>query len=108
MMLLERRVVTALLSTEDDAQRRAVVEFADGSLAAMPEILRFGLSAITVLLTAWTALGRLVGRDRSDAEVLAWVQDHPVGLVRQWVRALRSLVLFAELETTPIATGATR
>ena len=29
---------------------------------------------------------------------LAWIEDHPIGLVRQWARAIRSLVLFAENE----------
>lgn len=107
MLRFERRVVTALLSIDDTAQSRAVVAFADGALGAMPEILRFGITAISVFLTAWSAGRRLAGRDRTDAELLAWVQDHPIGLVRQWVRALRSLVLFAEQETMPTSVPAT-
>jgi len=35
---------------------------------------------------------------RPDPQLLEWLEGHRVGLVRQWARALRSLVLFAEQE----------
>lgn len=98
MLSYERRVVTAMITTDDARIREQVVAFAGGSLGAMPELLRFGISAITVALTAWTTLLGLVGRRRSDAETLSWLETHPIGLVRQWARALRSLVLFSEQE----------
>lgn len=106
MLPFERRVVTALLTTDDAAQGQAVVDFADGSLGAMPEILRFGIAAISVALTVLVGGRRLVGRDPSDAELVEWLQSHRLGLVRQWVRALRSLVLFAENEAMPAAEAA--
>ncbi len=98
MWSFERRVVTAMITTEDRKIRADVVSFAGGSLGAMPEFLRFGIGAITVGLATWDRGRRLVGAGRTDAEILAWLERHPVGLVRQWARALRSLVLFSEQE----------
>ncbi|MCU1497817.1 MAG: hypothetical protein JWM47_1770 [Acidimicrobiales bacterium] len=98
MFSYERQVATAMLTTPDRTQRDEVVVFVGEALAAMPEFLRMGISLITVGLTAWSGLRRLVGAARSGPDELAWLKNHPVGLVRQWVRALQSLVLFAENE----------
>ena len=98
MLSFERRIVTAMISTDDPRIRAEVVSFVDEALAAMPEFLRAGITAITIGATTWDGARRLTGRARSDAATLAWLEDHPIGLVRQWVRALRSLVLFAENE----------
>lgn len=99
MLTFERRVATALLRATDPVQRERVLRYVDGSLAAMPEILRAGLVGLTVVLGPWARVRTLAGAGRSDQELVAWLEGHPVGLVRQWLRALRSLVLFAEEET---------
>lgn len=97
MLAYERWVVDALLGTDDPAIRRAVTEHVAAELAAKPEHLRAGLVGETVLLGVWSRARRR-GRPLAAADELAWLEHHPIGLVRQWVRALRSLVLFAEQE----------
>lgn len=101
----ERRVVTAMITTDDPDIRADVVTFAGRSLGAMPEFMRFGITAITVGLTGWDRVRRLAGVGRSDIQTLSWLERHPVGLVRQWTRALRSLVLFAEQEQLDAVAG---
>lgn len=98
MLSYERTVVDALLSTDDIRIRTEVAEFASSSLANMPPHLRAGIAAISVILGTYDRARRLVGARRSPAAQVAWLDEHPVGLVRQWVRALRSLVLFSEHE----------
>jgi hypothetical protein len=98
MLSYERRVVTAMITTPDPVIRESVVQFVGGSLGAMPEFLRAGITLITVVIGSWSGLRSLVGRTRTPAEELAWLEEHPIGLVRQWARALRSLVLFSEQE----------
>lgn len=97
MLPYERQVVDALIGTDDPARRRAVADHMGATLAAMPEHLRAGFVGETILLTTWSAARRR-GRPRDMAAELAWLESHPIGLVRQWLRALRSLVLFAEQE----------
>ena len=97
MLAYERRVVDALLTSDDPARRRAVAEHTSRALAAMPEVIRLGIAGETVLLSAWSAARRR-GRGFDPAAEVDWLEGHPVGLVRQWERALRSLVLFAEQE----------
>lgn len=87
-----------MITTDDPRIRAEVVSFVGGSLAAMPEFLRAGITAISVGVGSWARARRLVGAGRSDADQLTWLETHPIGLVRQWARALRSLVLFAEQE----------
>jgi hypothetical protein len=98
MLSFERRVVTSMIGTDDPQIRSEVVSFVDGALAAMPEFLRLGITSISIGAGTLDAARRLVGNRRSDDATLAWLEAHPIGLVRQWVRALRSLVLFAENE----------
>lgn len=103
MLSYERRVVTALLTTPDPAEAESTRSYVAGALGAMPEVLRLGISGLSVLLGAWASARALVGRRRSGADEVAWLQHHPIGLVRQWVRALRSLVLFSEQEARELA-----
>ena len=98
MFAFERRVVQAMITTDRTQIRNEVEAFVDTSLAAMPEHLRAGIAGITLLIGSWSAARRLLGLGRSDQATLTWLESHPVGLVRQWARALRSLVLFAEQE----------
>lgn len=103
MLAYERRVVAALLSTDDPGRRRAVEDHVSGALAAMPEIIRLGIAGETVALGAWSTV-RHRGRVWDGQAEVAWLDGHPIGLVRQWLRALRSLVLFAEQEMLSAAT----
>lgn len=99
MLPFERRVVACLTRTSDPALRAAVMDYVDGCLAGMPEHLRAGVAAETLALGAWTRLrgfGR-TGDDALRARLAAW-EDHPVDVIRQYVRLLHSLVLFAETE----------
>lgn len=98
MLSYERTVVAALLTTDDARIRTEVTDFTANSLAAMPPHLRAGIAGISVILGAYDRARRLVGVRRSPAAQVAWLDEHPVGLVRLWVRALRSLVLFSEHE----------
>lgn len=91
MLSFERRVVAALGSSSDDG---GVEAFVDGSLRAMPEILRFGLWGESVALSLFDA-----AFPPSDlAERLAGWEDSRISFLRQYVHAFRSLVLFAENE----------
>lgn len=97
MLRYQRQVVDALIGTDDPARRQAVAAYVAATLAATPELLRIGFAGETVLLTTWSATRRR-GRPIDPADEITWLDAHPIGLVRQWVRALRSLVLLAENE----------
>jgi hypothetical protein len=94
----ERRVVATLVTTPDPRRRAEIEAFVDGTLRSMPEHLRAGVAAESVLLGAWDRLRR---RDGSDAVDLAALDGSRIDVVRQYVRLLRGLVLFAECELAP-------
>lgn len=104
----ERRVVEALMRPDlPESVRRAVVEHVDLSLRAMPEHLRLGVVGESILLGFSERVGR--GFGPADAETLrgrvdAW-RTSRIDLIRQYVRLLGSLVLFAEEEYGEAATG---
>ena len=100
VLRFEREVVDALSTTSDPAQREAVVEWVEGSLAAMPEVLRAGVAAGSLGLGAWAAARRLRG-----PALIAALERSPLPPVRQHLRLLRSLVLFGDLE---LGSGAVR
>ena len=104
MLWLEREVVATLVSpTLADDQRSAVETYVDDSLRSMPEHLRAGVAAESLLFGAWPRLQGALGRyDRRsmDARVERWKASR-FDPVRQYVRLLHSLVLFAEHELTP-------
>ena len=62
MLWLEREVVATLVSPTLDDQKRAEIEtYVDDSLRSMPEHLRVGMAAESILFGAWPrsrALGR--------------------------------------------------
>ncbi len=104
MLWLERRVVDALVQAADDDRREAITEYVEGALQVMPEPIRAGVAAESLVLGAWPALRLAFGKlDQAqlDAQVARWEHSR-VGLIRQYVRALHSLVIFAEQE---LATG---
>jgi hypothetical protein len=94
MLAFERRVVAALTDATAPRDRAAVDEWVGGVLADMPEPLRAGVLAESVLLAAVARLAPDVGGllDRLDRS--------PIGVLRQYPRLFRSLVLFGELELT--------
>jgi len=97
MLPLERRVVADLVQSTDPQLRREVERWVDGTLEEMPEVLRLGVAAESVLFTAWAAMAR-----PTDLHgLLAWLDRSPVSLLRSYPRLFRSLVLFGELELGP-------
>lgn len=103
MLWFEREVVGALTTAADQPTQSAVEAFVDGSLRAMPELIRLGVIAESLLLGAYSRYLAMAGLlDRNDPAALrerldAW-ETNPIGPVRQYVRMFRSLVLFGENE----------
>lgn len=93
MLGYERKVVDALSTTTDPQERAAVIDWVDGSLRAMPEVLRAGVALGSVVLGAWAAVTR-----RDGADLVGALEASPLPPVRQHLRLLRSLVLFGDLE----------
>ena len=105
MLRFEREVVRSLVTSPDDQLRATIEDYVDGALRAMPEYLRGGVAAGTVVLGTWArVLGRRGGSDPAAlVELVDRWEESPLGPVRQYVRLLRSLVLFAECELAPAA-----
>ncbi|MGH9227299.1 MAG: hypothetical protein ACRD07_00990 [Acidimicrobiales bacterium] len=103
MLWFERQVVAALVGSEDPGVRSSVEAFVDGSLRDKPEHLRLGFAGESILLGSYAAalrsLGRLEGDNALLARLRSW-ETGPIGVVRQYVRAMRALVIFAENELT--------
>ena len=104
MLWFERAVVATLADRDDDDRRRAAIEdYVDEALRAMPEYLRAGVASESLLLGAWTRLEAAVGRHDPRAlraRLERWKASR-LDPVRQYVRLLQSLVLFAENELEP-------
>jgi hypothetical protein len=99
MLWFERQVVDALGSAVGDRQAD-VRDYVDGTLRLMPESIRAGIVAESLLLGSWPRLQRLFGRYEPhslDHRIARW-EASPIAPIRQYVRALRALVLFAEYE----------
>jgi hypothetical protein len=94
----ERRVVATLVGTADVERRARIEAFVDDTLRSMPEHLRAGVAAESVLLGVWD---RLRGGGGDGSVDLAALDGSRVDVVRQYVRLLRGLVLFAESELAP-------
>jgi len=92
----ERKVVDALSSTTDPDERTAVVAWVEGSLAAMPELLRAGVALGSVVLGLWASATGKEGHRLVEA-----LEASPLPPVRLHLRLLRSLVLFGDLELAP-------
>ncbi|HZA76959.1 MAG TPA: hypothetical protein VE623_11280 [Acidimicrobiales bacterium] len=108
MLWFEREVVGALIRSRDPVVRSAVEAFVDGSLRDKPEHIRLGVSSESLLLGAYVrarrALGLLDGDDALARLLESW-ESGRVGVVRQYVRAMKALVLFAEGELAPAGTA---
>ncbi|HEX5095128.1 MAG TPA: hypothetical protein VFX21_03910 [Acidimicrobiia bacterium] len=106
MLSFERSVVGALMDPAADAERRrAITDYVDTNLRSMPEHLRAGVFAESLVLQTWVRVSARPGtadERRLRARVERW-QYSRIDLVRQYVRLLQSLVLFAENELEPAA-----
>lgn len=106
MLWFEREVVGALIASPDQPLRSSVEAFVDGSLRDWPEHLRLGVAGESVLLGGYVAVLRRTGRlPAGDRDALvhlldSWEQS-PIGLLRSYVRAMKSLVIVAEHELAP-------
>lgn len=104
MLWFERQIVATLMSpTVDDRWRDEIEAYVDGALRSMPEHLRAGVGAESVLLGAWPRVERAFGRldDASLERRVERFKTSRLDPVRQYVRLLQSLVLFAENELIP-------
>lgn len=98
MLAFERQLVGALLADVDPAQRPAIESYVDGALRALPEHVRFGVTAESLALTGWAAVDRLVRRDGPAGPRLEPLESSPIPPVRQYVRLFRTLVTLARYE----------
>jgi hypothetical protein len=110
MLWFEREVVEALTASPDQPLRSSVEAFVDGSLRDWPEHLRLGLAGESVLLGSYVAVLRRTGRlAPGDPGALLRLLDSwgssPIGVLRSYVRALKSLVVLAENELSPRGSG---
>lgn len=104
MLWFERQVVSHLVRPDLDERGRAEVEaYVDSALQVMPPHLRAGVAAESLALGAWPSLQRAMGRlDPATVDrAVEWCRTSRIDVVRQYVRLLESLVLFAENELTP-------
>lgn len=106
MLWFERQLVRTLMQPDLDDHTRADVEaYVDQTLRSMPEHLRAGVAAETFAFGAPSLVARAFGRfdeRRLGRRVERWRSSH-LDPVRQYVRLLESLVLFAENELGPVA-----
>lgn len=106
MLWFEREVVGSLTASDDQRVRSSVEAFVDGSLRDMPEHLRAGVVGESLVLGTYVAALRVLGRlPTGDRTALrrhldAW-ESSRIGVVRQYVRLMTSLVVFAEHELEP-------
>ena len=105
MLWFEREVVRTLMDPQLDAAARAAVEsYVDGTLRSMPEHLRLGVAAESLVFgthprrRATRRALRL--RPGSTVGSTRWKSSR-IDPVRQYVRLIQSLVLFAENELAP-------
>ena len=98
MLMLERRVVSELTTTDDPALRARIAQWVNGSLRDMSDVLRLGVVLETLLLTVWVT----VRRPAELHGLLGWLDRCPIALLRSYTRLFRSLVLFGELELSSL------
>ena len=107
MLWFERQVVAALMRPDLDADTRAAVElYVTGTLHSMPEHLRAGVLAESLALGSRSWIEHRAGRfdpERLRSRLTRW-KHSGIDPVRQYVRLLESLVLFAENELAPSTT----
>jgi hypothetical protein len=101
VLRFERELVATLVSPKlGEGARDAVATYVDESLRSMPEHLRVGVAAESLIFGAWPRLQIALGRlDRRALEhrVRQWKRSR-FDPLRQYVRVFSSLVVFAENE----------
>ncbi|WP_436795911.1 hypothetical protein [Actinospongicola halichondriae] len=97
MLRVERDVIHALLGDADTGHAKRVEAWVGGSLDDMPELLRLGVVAESVLV----ATVRRILPSRPLVDLLGMMERSPIGLLQQYPRLFRSLVLFGDLESSP-------
>jgi hypothetical protein len=104
VLWFERQVVGTLMDPALDTTTRSAVEsYVSTTLRSMPEHLRAGVAAESMVLGASSWLEQRLGRldqGRLRTRVDSW-KTSKVDPIRQYVRLLESLVLFAENELGP-------
>ena len=95
MLWFERQVVTTLTATLDEGLRAEVEAYVDETLRAMPEHLRAGMAAESLALGVWARLRGAGAGGSAPGASLDRLETSRLDPVRQYVRLLRSLVLFA-------------
>jgi hypothetical protein len=104
VLWFERQVVGTLMSPTLDAGARTAVEsYVATTLRSMPEHLRAGVAAESIILGGWSWIEDRIGlldEQRLRARVARW-KISGLDPVRQYVRLLHSLVVFAENELVP-------
>ena len=80
MLWLEREVVATLVSPTLDDQKRAEIEtYVDDSLRSMPEHLRVGMAAESILFGAWPRVQGALGRyDRGSMNARRALEGEPL------------------------------
>jgi hypothetical protein len=99
MLWLEARIVEVLSEDAPPEHHAEIERYVDECLRDMPEFLRLGVALESIglgLLTRLTGVFR-PGRDAVRHRMEACARSH-VDLIRQYVRMLHSLVVFASLE----------
>jgi hypothetical protein len=101
VLWIEREIVGTLIDPTLDRRARASVEgYVDEMLRLMPEHLRLGVAGESVLFGGGPWLASRLGRfDRKaiSRRIDRW-QNSRIDVLRQYVRLLHGLVLFAEHE----------
>jgi hypothetical protein len=104
MLWIERQVVARLVNPQLDVRWQSAIEdYVDGALHAMPQHLRTGVAAESLIFGVRPNLQRALGRfdpGSLDRTVEQWSASR-IDVVRQYIRLLSSLVLFAENELVP-------
>ena len=106
MLWFERQVVATLVNPAlEERVRTSVESYVDSTLRSMPEYLRASVAVESLLFGAWPRIAYTFGRlDPEDVKrrIERWSTSR-VDPLRQYVRLLHSLVLFAENELAPEA-----
>ena len=91
-----QRLLVVDLPGLDEAQRAEVTDFAVGRVDGLPSVLRIGVTCVAIPMRAAVALP---GSDR----VVAWLIRHPLPIVGEYVRMVRSLAYTFVWERWPHA-----
>ncbi len=102
MLWLEHQVVAAMSNDDDDALRRAIEQFVESTVDAMPAHVRLGVALESVVLGILLVLRRGLRPtpELIQSEIEVWERSF-VGFVRLYPKLFTSLVIFARYELGP-------